>query len=296
LITNHFRVHHKNITCSGTTTSLAHHDTHAHRLYAALMAVHNTVPICLLLISGWTFAMHERMPVAEVCLNGKGPYRFIVDTGATASSVRPRLAAALGLSANYRVEIVTVAGLSYAPATAKVHIETSGAQAHDVELLWVEFRGPSHIDGVLGQSFLSHFDYLINADGLHLGQPARQRAAALQAAPISFTLREGRMLIPAYTASHQHLDLIVDSAATVPVLFRTPTQFSTSTLTAVNGAIAASAVNLPTLRVGRHWFYDVPAAVVASASSHRTEDGLLPTNLFRAIFVDNQRGQITLQP
>ena len=240
--------------------------------------------------------MHERMPLAEVLLNGKGPYRFVVDTGATASSLRPHLAAAIGLCADYRVEVITVAGLSYAPATQKVLIETRGQQARDVELLWVEFRGPARIDGVLGQSFLRHFDYLIGADGLHLGQPARQRAAALRAAPIPFTLRDGRMLIPVYTAVHDHIELIVDSAASVPILFRTPTQFATATLNAANGSVAASSVNLPTLRVGRHWFYDVPAAVVASSSSHRSEDGLLPTNLFRTVFVDNQRHEITLQP
>lgn len=43
-----------------------------------------------------------RMPVVEVRLNGKGPYRFILDTGATHTIIRQSLARELGLTSGTR--------------------------------------------------------------------------------------------------------------------------------------------------------------------------------------------------
>jgi predicted aspartyl protease len=249
----------------------------------------------MFLISHWTFGMDERMPVADVFLNGHGPYRFVVDTGATSSVLRPRHAAAIGLKPDYRVEFVTASGQSLAPATRGVDVQSGGAQAANLELIWADYQGAENIDGVLGQNFLQRFDYLIQARAIHFGLHARQLAAVLRAAPIPFDLCDGRMLIPAASDTSPGLHLIVDSGASMPVLFQSHHNLATASVQTLNGATQASLATLPRLRLGRQWLYDVPAAYIPSTAGLRREDGLLPTALFRAIFVDNHRRQITLQ-
>lgn len=53
--------------------------------------------------------------VAPVTVNGQGPFRFIVDTGANRSAVSPELAARLGLTPHGAENVHSVHGVSIAP-------------------------------------------------------------------------------------------------------------------------------------------------------------------------------------
>jgi predicted aspartyl protease len=53
---------------------------------------------------------------AEVSIGTKGPYRFLVDTGAQTSVIDPKLAAQLNLKPAFRVEVVSQNSTRLLPA------------------------------------------------------------------------------------------------------------------------------------------------------------------------------------
>ena len=64
-----------------------------------------------LLFASPTTLDHIGRVVAAVNIDGKGPFRFIVDTGANHSTISPRLAATLGLKPSTR-QLITVTGVT----------------------------------------------------------------------------------------------------------------------------------------------------------------------------------------
>jgi predicted aspartyl protease len=90
--------------------------------------------------------------MAPVMINGQGPFRFIVDTGASRSAVSPQLVARLGLTASLD-DSLTVQGVTGADVVPSVMIET--LQAGDIVL--ANRRMPviaphvfANADGILG--------------------------------------------------------------------------------------------------------------------------------------------------
>src|SRR5213595_2979188 len=104
--------------------------------------------------------------VIPVKVNEAGPFDFMVDTGSQVTVIDPSLASQLDLKAQARVGLVSVASLAQASATilntleagSKV-IEKSPAIVQDLRP--IQAADP-RIRGVLGESFLAHFDLLID--------------------------------------------------------------------------------------------------------------------------------------
>ena len=104
--------------------------------------------------------------VIPVRINQKGPFDFMVDTGSQLTVVDPSLAVQLGLKPQGKVGLISVA--SYARASVTV-LDTMEAASHTVEkpLAAVQDLGQiqaadPRIRGVLGETFLAHFDLLID--------------------------------------------------------------------------------------------------------------------------------------
>jgi hypothetical protein len=101
--------------------------------------------------------VHGAVVVANVRLNGQGPFRMIVDTGASSCSVVPRVASLLQLRAEYRVLDVTSVDKRWIPGGKSLEVSLGTRIAGNVESLWQESRGLAEaglvVDGVLGQSF-----------------------------------------------------------------------------------------------------------------------------------------------
>ncbi|MGH8201720.1 MAG: aspartyl protease family protein [Steroidobacteraceae bacterium] len=102
--------------------------------------------------------------VAAVMVNGKGPYRFIIDTGANDSSVSPKLVAALGLatSPSRSLEVAGVTGTAILPS---VPIESMQAGAlfiahTEVPVIWSPIMAGA--DGILGAAGLAQDSLLVD--------------------------------------------------------------------------------------------------------------------------------------
>src|SRR5258708_4151369 len=106
-------------------------------------------------------------PIVDgVYINGAGPYRFLLDTGAQSSAVRSDVAERLKLRGAYRIEVLTQAGTHDRVATIADRVSLGDQSVQRVELAMHDLAGVRYLDrgiqGVLGQNFLSRFNYLLD--------------------------------------------------------------------------------------------------------------------------------------
>lgn len=270
---------------------------HLHRLSLLLLAPlalpGEVIPI----------AVHGPLMVVSVQLNGQGPFRMIIDTGASSCSMTPRVASLLRLSAEYRVLDVTPNGKHLTQGTKSVEVELGTRVARNVAFLWQDSRGLTdtgvEVDGVLGQSLLSRFDYLLDykSGQLVLDSPERQ-SAWTPGKQIKFARVAGRMLLTAMNPAEGSMRLVLDSAASNVFLWRggdSQVRGMTASLVAMNGRRPVSLIHMPLLVVGDQALQRLDAVVAPSPDDEREEDGLLPAGLFRSIYVSNSETYVKLR-
>lgn len=229
-------------------------------------------------------------PVAGgIYVNGSGPYRFLIDTGAQTNQLYAPLAGAIGLSPTYRVELESVSGTVLVPGLRGAMISLGPATAADQEILLtgldaVQALSPG-IHGVLGQEFLSRFDYLLDFAGGRLSFAALEPENGLH---LGLQLVHGRPAIPTDLGT-----LILDSGAATAVLYRNRHAPAAAALRTAAGSVAASAPRSTTLRIaGRRLLVNA----VSVALPGRAESGLLPAAAFRRVYVSNSRKLVVLDP
>ena len=269
--------------------------------------MHRLTPLLLLPIAltGQVVPMAVRGPVAVVSvqLNGRGPFRMIVDTGASSCSIAPRIAGLLQLSAEYRVLDVTPIGKRLIPGSRSVEVNLGTRVARNVEFLWQEPRGLTEtgveVDGVIGQSLLSRFDYLLDYKSEQLVlDSAEQPLASSTGKRIKFARVAGRMLLPAMNPAEGSMRLVLDSAASNVLLWRAGGYHSSgaaASLIAMNGQRWVSLVHMPLLMVGDQVLQRLDAVVTPPPDEGREDDGLLPAGLFRSIYVSNSETYVKLR-
>lgn len=197
--------------------------------------------------------------VDGVCVNGRGPYRFLLDTGAQSTVIDPALAGSAGLRPTYRVQVVSVNGEHLAPGgVASVSLDGRTVQA---EVLSYSMEYVRQVDasvaGVLGQSFLSKFAYYLD---LRRGWLSFDEAPG-QGRAVKLEMIEGRPAV---------FGFVLDTGAACLVLFD-PQARDHPLITP----------GTPALTMGREG---------------RREVGLLPPQQFlRSVYVDAGRGFAVLE-
>lgn len=230
----------------------------------------------------------------RVRLGGEGPFRFLVDTGSSLSSVSARLGARLRMPGAGRVR-ATSAGLTALLPLVRPPVIRLGHR--DINLAFaVQFEASGHhplavYDGILGQDVLRRFDYLIDvAAGQLWVDPPRRVLASLELAELGAVSRSG----PLTLAGADDTRWVLDSGASDVVLFRGVSNPAGARAWLVSsvGSRRVALTGPGGMSFGPlHLRWD--RAVVASARG-RIERGLLPLSLFDAVHVDNRRGQAYL--
>ncbi len=104
--------------------------------------------------------------VVPVMINGQGPFRFIVDTGASHSVVSPALAARLGLTPTVEAAILVngITGTSQVPGVTieKLQAGDLSIENTDFPVVWAPLMGGA--DGILGAAGLSAQRLLVDFD------------------------------------------------------------------------------------------------------------------------------------
>jgi hypothetical protein len=129
---------------------------------------------------------HIGRVVVQATINGKGPFRFIVDTGATRSTVTPDLVRALGLTAG-EAHTVVVNGITGTAEVSAVTLDNfqAGDLAIDgllVPVVWAPLMAGA--DGIFGAAGLTEkslsVDFRRNRVEISGGVQAAVRAEALK--------------------------------------------------------------------------------------------------------------------
>ncbi len=115
--------------------------------------------------------------VVEVRLNGRGPFRFVLDTGATISAVfeHTRAMAAIVAAPDRTVRVLGMTGLGNYPVVRIATIEVGGETWSNgrLALLPDTTSISTHVDGILGLDFLEQYAiwYSDSDRAIHLYEP-----------------------------------------------------------------------------------------------------------------------------
>ena len=280
-----------------------------------------SVPVMLTLLAGTTVAeaavpSHEsarirvritvgRYVIVPVIVNGTGPYRFLLDTGATSTMIAPALAARLRLPAAGSV-VEQTATQAETAELVRASLSVAGVSRDDVEVITTPLDAVHVVDptieGVLGQDLLRMANWWLDYQRSVLVADAEGRYAALDLGqPVPVHWQADRPAIDGVLPGRRSLRLVLDSAASAALLFRDVEGAPVSgdgwaRLRTHSGEASAQSVLIGPLRVGAVVIAPFAAGMMASSPSERPEDGLLPTALFDAIYFDNRSGSVVFNP
>ncbi len=253
--------------------------------------------------------VHDTLVVVSMMANGDGPFDFVLDTGADTTVVDPSLASKLSLvplSHAQRTSLVGVQALTVSSlttlATGPAHVESLPVLVQDLAELR---KMDAHIQGIAGQDFLSHFNYLLDyrkhVVRIELASEIRE---SVEGSPVPMEAIEHRMIVvsDAQSRGRAKLRLLLDSGANSVVLLRgasqalnIPVQENGVELTS-NGQVGLQVGRVHMLTVGSHQFRDIAVALTTVQPRERIGDGLLPTALFQSLYVNNREGFVVFNP
>jgi predicted aspartyl protease len=252
--------------------------------------------------------VHNTLVVVPVMAGEEGPFDFVLDTGANTSIVDPSIAADLAMAAIDTVPQTTLAGIRTLTRGLLPSLSVGAMRVENVEVVvkdLSELRNfDSHIEGIAGQNFLAHFSYLVDYRK-HVIRVERDKeirdAIGGERVPLEVGANQMLVLLEAQSRNHAKLRLLLDSGANSVVLLRTaaealelPPQAEGVEMTS-SGQIGLRTGRLHELVVGREKFHDLPVVLPAAELSN-IGDGLLPTNLFTALYINSREGFVVLNP
>ena len=250
--------------------------------------------------------------VVPVYVNGRGPYNFLFDTGATLTAVDSSLARELDLEVTGEGVVTGPAGpLAVAVAVAR-SVKLGPVERLRLEVILRDLGGvratdPS-IQGILGQNALSTVDFLIDYRRKTL---QIDRDGALLDSIVGTRLVTERIPLPgsdeyANSAVCAEIDgrgpcatpLLLDTGSAFLVLFGAEDRAGSTTRVLVRDAAGASR---PARVESVHlclqslcWEKQAQRVDVHGADS--AVRGLLPTNLFARLYVSNRFGFLIPDP
>jgi predicted aspartyl protease len=246
-----------------------------------------------------------RLLIVEVKVNGTGPHPFLLDTGATRSLVDEELADRLGLPPLGSVAHESSIGAGSAGLVRGT--VTLGRRRWDGALIRARLDSLRDLEpaprGVVGQDILRLGNWWLDYRGSSLVEDADGAFGTSDLGEhLQVHWHDERPAIDALLPDHSRLRLVLDSAASAPVLFRhLPGDFpaadaGSAVLTTFHGPTTVALASVGPLRAGRASIPRVDAALLGETGTPRAEDGLLPTALFQGIYFDNRGGSVVLNP
>ena len=230
-----------------------------------------------------------RPMVDTVYLNGHGPYRFLLDTGTTLNHLDPQLAASIGLRTTFSTDLLTSIGTTSIGGAGGIGVVLGPVRAEAQTFLFGGLdnihRSFPDVQGVLGQEFLSRFDYLLDLRGRRLEFGASERSAVENRVP--FQAVAGRPAVFTSLGS-----LVLDSGAAGIILFGGRAMALTHEMFTMTGSLRVGTISGTLVIDGRTWWRG--KAVVIPRAAEAGAEGLLPASLFNAVYVCNSEGYLVL--
>jgi hypothetical protein len=213
--------------------------------------------------------IETRMTV-EVQVNGRGPYHFVVDSGADTSAVGVRMARALqlplgtpvilnGMTDRNVVDRVKVASLAFGPSRIP-DLEVPALREEDLG-----GDGMIGIDALVRQRLMMDFDNRL----VKVEDSARPVEHFTDEIVITARLKHGQLILTQVRAGGLSLDAVIDTGSEITIgnlalrdkLMRRIDKNWTVATTGVTGKTLDLQIGrIPELRVGSIVLYDVPIA------------------------------------
>ena len=244
--------------------------------------------------------------VVMVRIDGAGPFRFRLDTGASRTVVSTELVVRLGAPLSGSSVMFTPTGRTIRPLATLDRLtagcfSAAGLQAAVVPAADLDPRG--RIDGLIGQDVLFAQVYTLDYERAVLRcHPARSDPATGGRLPLTVT--DGRALV-SLPQSRGALQLVPDSGADGLVLFTRPGHPVTALITpletvrtrSVTGQRLARRVLVQALQVGGTRLDDCEGVLIDGPEAETPMgDGLLPLHLFARVTFNGPAGYVSIEP
>lgn len=157
----------------------------------------------------------DRMTV-PILLGGKGPFRFLVDTGANRTVVSTAIAAAMGLSSGPVATLHSISGTSLVRTANVPRFELSRDRVRSVEVALLE-AAHMDADGILGVDSLRSekvtFDFSKRVISI---VPAKQRVLDEPGTIVVYgKLKQGHLIVTSASANRVPLMAVLDTGAEI---------------------------------------------------------------------------------
>lgn len=208
--------------------------------------------------------------LAAVAVNGQGPFRFVVDTGANRTAISSRLAAALALEpdAAVGIEVHGITGSTVVPAVSGARLEVGEITLDPQRLPVLEDVVFADADGILGVEGLqgSRVEVDFVNDRVTLRRSTGRRAPDGYLV-VPARLSRGGLLLVKGRVGRVRVDVIIDTGAQRTIgnmrlhsalLQSAPKQVQTATIVgATPGVVTATAFDAPQIAIGEARLRDV---------------------------------------
>ena len=253
--------------------------------------------------------VHNTVVIVSLTAGRQGPFDFVLDTGADTTIVDPSISVQLSFLPLDQVSQTTLARVRTLRRGLIPILSLGTANAENVMVLVQDLAEVRKLDpgveGIAGQSFLSHFNYLLDYRRRRLRvEQANEIEKSLKGDHVAIKAVGNRMLIDSVGQSRKQAELLLllDSGANSLVLLRTASQMldipakQIGLETTTDGHVEVAVGYIKKLTIGSQQFRDVPVALPRSEEVGRIEDGLLPMALFQAVYVNNRNGFAVFNP
>lgn len=213
---------------------------------------------------------HQRMTV-PVKIQGAGPYRFLVDTGAQATVVTARVTEALGLSPSGRATLVAMASRSAVETVALDGLEFAGRRIDNLTTPLLRDRDIG-ADGIIGLDSLQDLRVVIDfrADSIAVVDAPVDSSSGYEIV-VRARRKLGQMIITDARIEGVRTAIIIDTGSWHSLGNRAlqrrlhAKHSSTATSTDVTGEIVTSDVAmLRDMQIGRLGLNDIPVGFTDS--------------------------------
>jgi hypothetical protein len=252
--------------------------------------------------------------IIPVTVNGRGPYDFMLDTGASITAIDGDLSRELALEPEGQGTVTTLTQQLATSLAIVKRVDFGPIVEQNIEVMIRDLNGLHRIAptarGVLGQNALNHADFLLDYQHKLLqfdnaGELVRQldgHHVALHRDAVPGNAQYASLAIHARVSDNgiRAIDLLLDSGAASPVIFDTlrsevAAGYPTSFITDTSGQqLLAGVRNLQLTIDGK--LKELVAQVLVFNGADKNVGGLLPTRIFSRIYISNTGGFAILEP
>jgi hypothetical protein len=257
---------------------------------------------------GWTRFEREEAGgvIVPVRVNGRGPLRFVLDTGSTHSAISERAAAAVGAVPVAHASVASVAGETMLAVVRLERLEVGPTAVAGVMPSVMEDIPVNGVDGILGQDVLGPLTYTIDYRRQAIAWAALPAETGLSRTTLELEPRHGRYLVRLPQRAGV-LWLVPDSGAATLLLFddaERPRPAVRSVragqeLRTLTSRRAVRTATVGELHVGDFALRDLPAVLMERPATATigavAHDGLLPLHLFTRVTIDGAYRLLVLE-